>query len=357
MPINIAIPSEILPGEDRVAMVPAVAKTFIAKGCKITLEHNAGSKSYFNDEAFVNADIEKSAKNLYANGDVIIKIICPLYPHLRPAILKALCAKNITCFALERIPRTVSRAQNMDILSSQAAAMGYKAALLAANECKYFFPMLSTAAGTMRPAKVLIIGAGVAGLSAIAAAKRLGARVSAYDVRPQTKEEVKSLGAQFIMLEIQAAGEGGYARELTAEEKTQQQALLEKHIIENDVLITTAGVPGKPAPKIVTQNVIAKMKPGSVIVDIMAEMGGNCDLTKAGEKIDFQGITIIGTKNLASSLCVNTSEMFAKNVFNFLSPFINNGELNIDWNDKVITATLVTHQGSIKDETLKNLNQ
>jgi NAD(P) transhydrogenase subunit alpha len=245
----------------------------------------------------------------------------------------------------------------MDILSSQAAAMGYKAALLAANECKYFFPMLSTAAGTMRPAKVLIIGAGVAGLSAIAAAKRLGARVSAYDVRPQTKEEVKSLGAQFIMLEIQAAGEGGYARELTAEEKTQQQALLEKHIIENDVLITTAGVPGKPAPKIVTQNVIAKMKPGSVIVDIMAEMGGNCDLTKAGEKIDFQGITIIGTKNLASSLCVNTSEMFAKNVFNFLSPFINNGELNIDWNDKVITATLVTHQGSIKDETLKNLNQ
>ena len=371
MPITIAIPKEIKLGEERVAIVPVVAEKLAKLGCNIAVETRAGEQSYLKDDAYKNAKVFQSASELYASGDVVIKVqpptdaeissmkegsvlITTLYPHSRPAILKKLNEKKITCFALEMIPR-ISRAQSMDILSTQATVIGYKAVLIAANSSKLFFPMSSTAAGTMRPAKVLIIGVGVAGLQAIATAKRLGARVEAYDVRPETKQEAESLGAKFVQLEIDGKGEGGYARELTAEEKQQQQALLSKHIADSDFVITTAGVPGKPAPKIITAAMVEQMKPGSVIVDTMAEMGGNCELTKADEKIVHNGVIIVGPTNLASSLSVNASEMFAKNVLNFISPMIKNGELTIDWNDQVITDSAATHAGQTHNENLKKL--
>lgn len=372
MPILIATPKEIKPGEARVAMVPVVADRLTKLNCNIAVQTGAGAKSFIADSAFKNAKIIPTAEELFATADVIIKIqpptddeirlmkegavlIATIYPHTNPSILRSLCAKKITCFALEMIPR-ISRAQSMDILSTQATVIGYKAVLMAANASKIFFPMSSTAAGTMRPANVLIIGAGVAGLQAIATARRLGARVEAYDVRPETKQEVESLGAKFVQLDIQAAGEGGYARELTADEKKQQQEMLAKHIATSDAVISTAGVPGKPAPKIISKEMVEAMKPGSVIVDTMADMGGNCELTKAGAVFDHNGVIILGPQNMPSSLPVNASEMFAKNVLNFLSPMINKtGDLNIDWNDQVIIGSAITHNGLITNETLKKL--
>lgn len=371
MPISIAIPREIMP-EERVAIVPAVADKLAKMGCQIGLQAGAGQQSYLKDEAFKSAKIFSSEQELFQQSNVIIKVQPPtdeeinqmpegavlisfLYPHLRPGILKKLCEKKITCFALEMLPRTVSRAQNMDTLSTQAMTLGYKAVLIAADNCKYFLPMLATAAGTIRPAKVLVLGAGVAGLQAIATAKRLGAKIEAYDVRPETKQEAESLGAKFIESTVQAAGAGGYARELTEDEKRAQQDLLAKHIADSDILIATAGLPGKPAPKIVTKAMVEGMRPGSVIVDIMAEMGGNVELSKPGENVQHNGVTIIGTKNLASSLPVPGSETFAKNVLNFISPLIKEGELKIDWNDEVYTATAATRDGQVVNESLKKL--
>lgn len=373
MAVTVAIPKEIRPGEERVAIVPIVADKLAKLGCNIALENNAGEKSYLQDNAYKNTQIFRNAKDIYGAGDIVIKIQPPtekeisymkegsvlismLYPHTHPKILKKLNEKKITCFALEMVPR-ISRAQSMDILSTQATVIGYKAVLIAANNSKIFFPMSSTAAGTMRPAQVLIIGVGVAGLQAIATAKRLGARVEAYDVRPETKQEAESLGAKFIQLDIAAKGEGGYARELTNEEKLQQQELLAKHISNSDVVIATAGVPGRPAPKIISKMMVEQMKPGSVIVDAVAEMGGNCELTNAEEQITHNGVVIIGPKNLASSLPVNASEMFAKNVFNFISPMIKDGELTIDWQDQVITSSTATHAGEIYNENLKKLGE
>lgn len=370
MPITIATPKEHA-GESRVGLVPVVADKFAKLGCSTAIETQAGASSYLTDGSYKNAAICQTANELYAKGDVVIKVQPPtdeeidsmregtvlisfLYPHLRPAILQKLCAKKITCFALEMVPR-ISRAQSMDVLSTQATVIGYKAVLLAANASKAFLPMSATAAGTMRPAKVLVIGAGVAGLQAIATAKRLGARVEAYDVRPETKLEVESLGAKFVQAEFTAAGEGGYARELTAEEKQKQQDLLAKHIADSDIVIATAGVPGRPAPRIISLSMVEAMKPGSVIIDTMAEMGGNCESAKAGEEIVHNQITIIGTKNIASALPVNGSEMFAKNVYNFISPMIKNGELNIDWNDQVIIGALATRDGQVTNENLKKL--
>lgn len=372
MPITISIPKEIREGEARVAIVPAVAEKLTKLGCSIGIQATAGELSYIDDAAYKNATVYGTAQELYRAADVVIKIqpptaeevsymkegsvlISTLYPHTNPEILSKLCSKKITAFALEMIPRTISRAQSMDILSTQATVIGYKAALIAANTSKVFFPMLSTAAGTVRPAKVLVIGAGVAGLQAISTARRLGARVEAYDVRPETKEEVASVGAKFIEAAIAATGTGGYARELTADEKKQQQEILAKHIADSDIVITTAGVPGKPAPKIVTKEMVAAMKKGAVLVDTMAEMGGNCELTKAGETIDHNGVSIVGPKNITSSLAVNASEMFAKNVLNFISPMIKNGELAIDWNDQVYVDSAAIRDGQIANPSLKNL--
>lgn len=372
MPITIVTPKETKAGEARVGMVPSVAERLTKMGCQVAVQNGAGELSYIKDAAYKTAKIASTADDLYKSGDVVIKIQTPtdeeieqmkagtilismLYPHLHPAILKKLCEKNITSFALEMVPR-ISRAQSMDILSTQATVIGYKAVIIAANVSKAFLPMSSTAAGTMRPAKVLVIGAGVAGLQAIATARRLGARVEAYDVRPETKQEVESLGAKFVEIPITAVGEGGYARELTAEEKQKQQELLAKTIAESDIVITTAGVPGKPAPKIITKAMVEAMKPGSVIVDTVAEMGGNCELTEPGAKIENNGVIIVGPINLPSSLPINASEMFAKNVLNFLTPMIDkSGELKIDWSDEVYIGSVVTKDGQIMKDNLKKI--
>ncbi len=262
--------------------------------------------------------------------------------------------KKITSFAMELVPR-ISRAQDMDALSSQATITGYKAVILAADNSKFFFPMLTTAAGSIRPAKVFIIGVGVAGLQAIATARRLGAQVSAYDVRPETKEQTESLGAKFFDTGVQATGEGGYARELTQEEKTKQADALKKHIATCDVIITTAGVPGRPAPKILSTAMVESMKPGAIVVDILADMGGNCELTKPGETVYHNDVAIIGPINIPSTLAINASEMYAKNLINLLSLMIKEGALNLDWNDEIIAGSVVTHEGTIKNETVKKL--
>ena len=269
--------------------------------------------------------------------------------HARAAEVRALQARGITSFAMELVPR-ISRAQSMDALSSQAAIAGYKAVLIAANHLQKFFPMLTTAAGTIRPSQVLVIGAGVAGLQAIATARRLGAVVEAYDVRSATREQVKSLGAKFVDTGVSADGAGGYARELTAEERARQQEVLDARIAAADAVITTASVPGRPAPKIISRAAVERMRPGAVVVDIAAEQGGNCELTRAGEVFEHHGVQIIGAVNLAAELAYNASEMYARNLFNFLKPALAKGELAIDWNDEVFAQSCLTSGGQIKHE-------
>jgi H+-translocating NAD(P) transhydrogenase subunit alpha len=263
--------------------------------------------------------------------------------------VRALVERRITSFAMELIPR-ISRAQSMDALSSQAAIAGYKAALIAAAVLPKFLPMLTTAAGTVRPAQILVIGAGVAGLQAIATARRLGAVVEAYDVRSATREQVRSLGAKFVDTGVSAEGQGGYARELTEEERRKQQEVLDARIAAADAVITTASVPGRPAPKIITRAAVERMRAGAVVVDIAAEQGGNCELTRAGETIEHQGVQVIGPVNLAASLPYNASEMYARNLLNFLRPALAKGELAIDWNDEVFAQACLTHEGTIRHE-------
>lgn len=371
MSISIVVPKEIREGEERVAMTPSLINRLTKLGLIVKVQAGAGSGINAQDATFKDAEIIADEKSLLATGSVVIKVQPPtpeevekmqdksilisfLYPHLNPKTVKVLLEKNITSFAMELVPR-ISRAQDMDALSSQATISGYKAVLLAADNCKFFFPMLTTAAGSIRPAKVFIIGVGVAGLQAIATAKRLGAQVSAYDVRPETKEQTESLGAKFFDTGVQATGEGGYARELTAEEKTKQAEALKKHIASCDVVITTAGVPGKPAPKILSKEMVDGMKPGAVIVDILADMGGNCELTKPGETVVYNGITILGPTNIPSALATNASEMYARNIINLLNLMVKEGALNLDWNDEIIAGSAVTHEGVIKNDTVKKL--
>jgi NAD(P) transhydrogenase subunit alpha len=278
-----------------------------------------------------------------------------LQAHLAPERIKALRDRRITSFSMELLPRT-TRAQAMDVLSSQAGVAGYKAVLIAAEASPKFFPMLTTAAGTIRPSKVLIVGAGVAGLQAIATARRLGAQVEGFDVRPETKEQIQSLGAKYVELGVSAAGSGGYARELTAEERAQQQAALAEHIKGIDVIVTTAAVPGRKAPRIITAAMVGGMKPGSVIVDIAAETGGNCELTQAGQSVMTEnGVTIIGPVNLAATTPIHASEMYAKNLYNFLELSLKDGALSLDWTDELIAKTCVTHAGEIKHEATRAL--
>jgi NAD(P) transhydrogenase subunit alpha len=252
---------------------------------------------------------------------------------------EAIVTRKLTAFPLERLPRT-TRAQAMDILSSQAGMAGYKATLIAAQLAPRFFPMLTTAAGTIRPSKVLIVGAGVAGLQAIATAKRLGAQVEGFDVRPETREQIESLGGKFLDLGVSAAGEGGYARQLTDEERALQQQKLADHLKNIDVIVCTAAVPGRPAPKIITAAMVAGMKPGSVVVDLAAETGGNCELTQPGDTIDRGGVTIAGPLNLASMGALHASEMYARNLLNFVSLFVKDGAIAFDWSDELLAKTV-----------------
>lgn len=366
MAIILGVPKESTAGESRVALVPEVAAKFAAAGLQVVIERGAGTAAQFPDAGFKDVEFVDSADAVLTRADLLLKVQPPsleeigklkpgatvvgfMQAHARPDMVKALRDRKITSFAMELIPR-ISRAQSMDALSSQAAVAGYKAVLIAANTLDKFLPMLTTAAGTIRPAQALIIGAGVAGLQAIATAKRLGARVEAYDVRSATREQVKSLGAKFVETGVAAEGTGGYARELTEEEKAKQQEVLEQHIAAADAVITTAAVPGRRAPRIIRKEVVANMKPGAVIVDIAAESGGNCELTQAGETVVVGGVRIVGPVNLPSQLPYHASEMYARNLFNFLKPAVKDGALTIDWNDEVFAESVLTHEGSIRHE-------
>jgi NAD(P) transhydrogenase subunit alpha len=371
MPITIGALKESAPGETRVSLVPEVVDKFVAAGARVVLEAGAGIRAQFPDALYKKGEWASSSAAILSQADVILTVaplsieqIGQLKPgavvvgflqaHTRHAEVKALRDRKITSFAVELIPR-ISRAQSMDGLSSQAALAGYKAVLIAANNLEKFMPMLTTAAGTIRPAQALIIGAGVAGLQAIATARRLGAVVEAYDVRSATREQVKSLGAKFVETGVSADGQGGYARELTAEEKAQQQTALDARIAVADAVIATASVPGRKAPIIISRTAVEKMRAGSVIVDIAAEQGGNCELTKAGETVvSTNGVKVVGAVNLAATLAYNASEMYARNLLNFLKPAIDKaGDLKIDWTDEVFAGAVLTHDGAIKHEATR----
>jgi len=371
MPIRVAVPKEIYPGERRVALIPEVSRKMAKLDIEVLLESGAGDAAHYPDPVFDSARIVSDAGSLYGEADIILTVQPPalevieqlregsilvgmLLPYQRLQHVARLKERNITSFAMELVPR-ISRAQSMDTLSSQAAASGYKAVIMAAERSGHFFPMLTTAAGTIRPSRVVVIGAGVAGLQAIATARRLGAIVEGYDVRAATKEQVESLGARFIDIDVAAEGSGGYARELSEEEKQQQQAILAEHIAAADVVISTAALPGRPSPKIITRAMVESMKPGSVIIDLAAEGGGNCELTKAGEDIEHHGVIIAGPLNVPSMLAVHASEMYAKNLFNFLTPMIKDGTLAPDWEDEVLAESVLTHQGEIRHEPTRKL--
>jgi NAD(P) transhydrogenase subunit alpha len=370
MPITIGALRESAPGETRVSLVPEVVDKFTAAGARVVLESGAGARAQFPDASYKRNEWAGSSA-LLSQADVLLTVaplsleqIGQLKPgavvvgflqaHARPAEVKALRDRRITSFAVELIPR-ISRAQSMDGLSSQASLAGYKAVLIAANNLEKFMPMLTTAAGTIRPSQALIIGAGVAGLQAIATARRLGAVVEAYDVRSATREQVKSLGAKFVETGVSADGAGGYARELTPEEKAKQQEALDARIAAADAVIATAAVPGRKAPVIISRAAVERMRTGSVIVDIAAEQGGNCELTKAGETVvTSNGVKVIGPVNLAGTLAYNASEMYARNLFNFLKPAIDKaGDLKIDWTDEVFAGAVLTHDGAIKHEATR----
>lgn len=368
MPLTVGVLKETLPGETRVALTPEITAKLIKLGVAVVMEKGAGEGAQIPDSEYKDVEVT-DAKGVLAKAGVLVTVQPAraeavsklkngavvaglMYGHINKELVGALKQNSITGFAMELIPR-ISRAQSMDVLSSQAAAAGYQATLIAAMTLDKFFPMLTTAAGTIRPAQVLVIGAGVAGLQAIATAKRLGAVVKAYDVRSATREQIQSLGAKFVETGVSAEGEGGYARELTDDEKKQQQAALEKEIALSDVVISTAAIPGRPAPKIITAAAARAMKPGAVIVDIAAETGGNCELTKAGETVVDNKVKIVGPVNLPASLGRHASDMYARNIYNFLSPAIDKGDLKIDWEDEVFASSVLTKDGEIKHKATR----
>ncbi|MDH4049586.1 MAG: NAD(P) transhydrogenase subunit alpha [Gammaproteobacteria bacterium] len=368
MPLTVGVLKETIKGETRVALTPEITAKLMKLGVSVIMENGAGDGAQIPDADYKDVEFT-DAKGVLAKSGVLLTVQPAsadavrklrngavvaglMYGHINKELVAALQKNNIVGFAMELIPR-ISRAQSMDVLSSQAAVAGYQATLIAATTLDKFFPMLTTAAGTIRPAQVLVIGAGVAGLQAIATAKRLGAVVKAYDVRSATREQIQSLGAKFVETGVSAEGEGGYARELTDEEKKQQQAALEKEIAVSDVVISTAAIPGRPAPKIITAEAARAMKPGAVIVDLAAETGGNCALTKAGETVVDNKVKIVGPVNLPAALGRHASDMYARNLYNFLSPAIDKSELKIDWEDEVFASSVLTRDGEIKHKATR----
>ena len=369
MTIKIGVPKEVREGEHRVALVPDIVNRLAKQDIQVSLETGAGALAGYTDDYYANAEIAASSAEILGKSDICLTVnpatseqieqlregsilIGYLNPHSDLERFNKLKAKKISAFSMELIPR-ISRAQAMDALSSQASIAGYKAVLLASNLLGKFFPMLTTAAGTIRPSKVLVIGAGVAGLQAIATARRLGAIVEGYDVRAAVKEQVESLGAKFVDIEIKAEGDGGYARELTDEERQQQQAILAKHVAAADVVVSTAAIPGRPSPLIINTQMVEGMRGGSVIVDLAAEGGGNCELTKIDETVLHNGVKIYGPANVPSMLGNHASELYAKNLLNFLELLIQDGAINIDLEDEILSASLITHGGEIHHAGIK----
>jgi len=370
--VKVAIPKERAEDERRVALVPDTATKLKAAGLEVSIEEGAGAAAFLPDDAYEQAGVKvvRGAAALLKDADAVLKVQAPavdevnliqkgavLISFLQPAtqgdIVKALAKHGVTAFSLELVPR-ISRAQSMDALSSQASAAGYKAVLMAAVRLGKFFPMMMTAAGTVAPARVLVMGAGVAGLQAIATARRLGAVVSAYDVRPAVKEEVHSLGATFIELPLETQeGEGGYAREQSEEFLRKQRELIGEHVAKSDVVITTAAIPGRRAPLLVTSDMVKGMRQGSVIVDLAAETGGNVELTQAGKELEVGGVTIIGTRNVPSTMPLHASQLYARNVANLLLHLVKDGALNLDFNDEITKGSCVTHGGEIVNERAK----
>jgi len=372
--VKVGTPKETAPDERRVALVPDTVSRLAAATLEVKVESGAGSEAFITDQAYeqAGAKIVKGPAALIGEADAVLKVQAPseaeialfkkgavLISFLQPAtqgdIVRALAAQGVTAFSLELVPR-ISRAQSMDALSSQASAAGYKAVLMAAGRLGKFFPMMMTAAGTVPPARVLVMGAGVAGLQAIATARRLGAVVSAYDVRPAVKEEVQSLGATFIELPLETQeGEGGYAKEQSEEFLRKQRELIGEHIAKSDVVITTAAVPGRRAPLLVTGEMVKGMRPGSVIVDLAAETGGNVELTKAGKDVEVGGVTIIGTRNVPSTMPLHASQLYARNVANLLLHLVKDGAIVLDFEDEITKGCCVTHGGEIVNERAKQL--
>jgi NAD(P) transhydrogenase subunit alpha len=362
--MKLGIPKERVAGERRVALVPDSIAGLKKLGLEVVLERGAGEGAFFSD-----ADYEKAGarvvSGVFAEADIVVKLHKPtsdevaqlrpgavlisfLHAAANPEVVRQLAERRVTALAMEAVPR-ISRAQSMDALSSQANVAGYKAVVLAAEAMPKFLPMMTTAAGTIRPAKVLVLGAGVAGLQAIATARRLGAVVWGYDVRAAVKEQVESLGAKFLEFDIgvkDAEGTGGYAKELSAEAKQKQQEQLGLKTREFDVVITTAAIPGKAAPRLITKETVAAMKPGSVIVDLAAETGGNCELTEPGQTVVKHGVTIVGPVNLPATMPVHASQLYAKNITELLKLLVTkDGKLNLDFTDEIIKAACLTHDG------------
>jgi NAD(P) transhydrogenase subunit alpha len=358
--MQVGVPKETAPGERRVALVPDVVSRLTGAGFTVVVERGAGLAAGFSDEDYEAAGatlvddalgaaeaiamVQKPSPEQVGklrSGDVLIAFLQPLTDQEG---IERLRKQGVVAFAMESIPR-ITRAQPMDALSSQATVSGYKAVLLAADRLPKFFPMLTTAAGTVPPAKVLVLGAGVAGLQALATARRLGAVVSGFDVRPVVKEQVESLGATFLDLGIRGEEtEGGYAAELTPEQQAEQQAALEQRLPEFDVVITTAAVPGRPAPKLIPESAVRAMRPGSVIVDLAAETGGNCELTKPGEEVVESGVSIVGLLNLPSTMPTHASQLYARNVMALLQHLAPEGELKLDWEDEITAGACVTRE-------------
>jgi H+-translocating NAD(P) transhydrogenase subunit alpha len=364
--VKVGVPRETVSGERRVALVPDGVRRLAEQGVDVVVEPDAGLGAGFEDAAYEEAGATL-VPDVYADADVVCKVQKPsaeevarlhegqtllglLQPLTSPELVQGLAERRVTSFSLDSIPR-ITRAQPMDALSSQSTVAGYKAVVLAASHLGKFFPMLTTAAGTIAPARILVLGAGVAGLQAIATARRLGAVVSAFDVRPVVKEQVESLGATFLELDVEGAeGVGGYAVALAEDQHAREQELIARHVAESDAVITTALVPGRPAPQLITAEAVRAMRPGSVVVDVAAEAGGNCGLTVPGETIVEGGVTIVGETNLAATVPVHASQMYSRNVYTLLDHLIADGELALDFEDEITRETCVTHEGRVLKE-------
>ncbi|MDY0064877.1 MAG: NAD(P) transhydrogenase subunit alpha [Steroidobacteraceae bacterium] len=369
MPVQIAVLKETRPHERRVALVPAVADKLVKLGAQIRMQSGAGEAIKLPDSAFKNVSFEPDAQALVRDADVVLSVQPPppavvqamkegailvsfVYAHREIELTKLLRERKITCFAMELVPR-ITRAQAMDALSSQATLAGYYAVLLGATHLARILPMMTTAVGSIRPARALVMGLGVAGLQALATARRLGAMTEGYDVRPETREQAESLGARFVDTGVDARGAGGYARELTEEEKEKIASVVTRHIQQADLIITTAAVPGRPAPKLISKAQVDGMKAGSVIVDLAAEGGGNCEYTQPGETVQVGQVTIVGPLNVPSMLGEHASELYAKNQLNLIELFLKDQAITLDFSDEVLAKTVLTHAGEIKNEAAK----